>query len=503
MKLKFIMSLCLAGASLGMFAQTHAEGVEYYKADQFNNALELLERNYNNPGTDKAIANYYLGLLNIKMKDMAKAEKYFQDGLQINPNYPYNYIGLGSLALKQGQLKQAEEYFKKAEKLNKKDASVDVAIARAYYESGSDGAVKYAKQVEKAMKNARKHNILEPEIFRFEGDVALDNGDINEAAAKYDMAISYNPQATDAYVKYANIMRNFNPGASIQKLEELLRVNPNSALGLRELANFYYDQANYKKAAEQYGKYVQNPSHFKSDEDRYAFLLFYGADYKKGYDYATQLLASNPDNFTAQRFQFMNAAQLDDMAQQLFPLAQKLWTKHEADPKLNSLSQIDYNLLSMAYTDQKDYDTAKKVIEEAIKSFPDVTSYSRSLAYNCLYQENYPEAAKLMEKYIQSAKEPSANDYMAAANFLYYAGALGNEDDAAKKADYAKATEYANRVISMDANNFRPYRLLGDIALQNGDNATGRAQYEKALSLIDQTKNPKDYEALSKALGNK
>ena len=73
MKLKFIMSLCLAGASLGMFAQTHAEGVEYYKADQFNNALELLERNYNNPGTDKAIANYYLGLLNIKMKDMAKA----------------------------------------------------------------------------------------------------------------------------------------------------------------------------------------------------------------------------------------------------------------------------------------------------------------------------------------------------------------------------------------------------------------------------------------------
>ena len=317
------------------------------------------------------------------------------------------------------------------------------------------------------------------------------------------MAISYNPQATDAYVKYANIMRNFNPGASIQKLEELLRVNPNSALGLRELANFYYDQANYKKAAEQYGKYVQNPSHFKSDEDRYAFLLFYGADYKKGYDYATQLLASNPDNFTAQRFQFMNAAQLDDMAQQLFPLAQKLWTKHEADPKLNSLSQIDYNLLSMAYTDQKDYDTAKKVIEEAIKSFPDVTSYSRSMAYNCLYQENYPEAAKLMEKYIQSAKEPSANDYMAAANFFYYAGALGNEDDAAKKADYAKATEYANRVISMDANNFRPYRLLGDIALQNGDNATGRAQYEKALSLIDQTKNPKDYEALSKALGNK
>lgn len=74
MKLKFVFSLFMAGASLCAFAQTHQEGVEYYKADQFNNALELLERNYNNPGTDKAVANYYLGLLSIRQQDLAKAK---------------------------------------------------------------------------------------------------------------------------------------------------------------------------------------------------------------------------------------------------------------------------------------------------------------------------------------------------------------------------------------------------------------------------------------------
>ena len=137
MKLKFVFSLFMAGASLCAFAQTHQEGVEYYKADQFNNALELLERNYNNPGTDKAVANYYLGLLSIRQQDLAKAKKYFEEGVAINPDYAYNYIGLGSLELKSGNVKEAESDFKKAEKLNKKDAAVWVAIARAYYESSS------------------------------------------------------------------------------------------------------------------------------------------------------------------------------------------------------------------------------------------------------------------------------------------------------------------------------------------------------------------------------
>jgi len=58
MKFKALFSICLAAGSFAAFAQTHVEGVEYFKADQLDNARELLERNMNNPGTDKAIANF-------------------------------------------------------------------------------------------------------------------------------------------------------------------------------------------------------------------------------------------------------------------------------------------------------------------------------------------------------------------------------------------------------------------------------------------------------------
>ncbi len=41
MKFKFLLSLCLAGA-LSVSAQGYKDGVEYFKADQFENAKTLL-----------------------------------------------------------------------------------------------------------------------------------------------------------------------------------------------------------------------------------------------------------------------------------------------------------------------------------------------------------------------------------------------------------------------------------------------------------------------------
>lgn len=505
MKFKFIVSLCLAGASLGLCAQTHVEGVEYYKADQFNNALELLERNFNNPGTDKGIANYYLGLLAIKQNNYAQAQKYFEAGIAANSEYPYNYIGIGSLELKNGQLKEAEENFKKAEKLNKKDAAVEVAIARAYYESGDDAAVKYAKEIAKYMKKAEKRDLYEPEIFIFQGDVAYDSDDVNTAAQKYDMATTYNPKAADAYVKYANLFKKLNPQYSIEELKKLLLNNPTSALGQRELANIYYDIQDYKNAAIQYGSYVNNPNHFKSDESRYALLLFFDQDYKTGYEYASKLLAEDSTDFVAQRFQFMNAAQLDEMNDQLISMAQKLYADHKADPKNRVLSIVDYNLLAMCYGKNKEYDIVKQILEDGMKNHQQNKDFIRQLAYNYIDKSDFANAAQEMENYVNSIDDETATDLLNVAMFNYYAGVTihGENAEAAAK-HYAKATEYANKSIAADSSNYRAYKLLGDVKIQQStkENITtvAREDYQNALQRIDAAKYPGDYEKLNNYL---
>jgi len=110
----------------------------------------------------------------------------------------------------------------------------------------------------------------------------------------YEMAISYDNANPEGYVKYANNYFNVNPQFSIAKLEEFLSVAPNSALGQRELAEKYYEANFWNKAAEQYGRYIQNPNHFPEDKARYSVLLYYGEKYPESLRIANEILAQDP-----------------------------------------------------------------------------------------------------------------------------------------------------------------------------------------------------------------
>lgn len=161
MKLKFLLSLCLT-AALSASAQGYKDGVEYFKAGQFENAKELLERNLDDPSTDKATAYYYLGAIALQNKDFTTAKADFDKGLAANPTSALNKVGLGELELLQGNEKAAETLFNEAKKIDKKDASVLVAIGRAYFNADP---VKYASIIDKYDKDAYKADKKSPDIF--------------------------------------------------------------------------------------------------------------------------------------------------------------------------------------------------------------------------------------------------------------------------------------------------------------------------------------------------
>ncbi|MDE6633536.1 MAG: tetratricopeptide repeat protein [Muribaculaceae bacterium] len=505
MKLRTLFAASLAALAMSASAQTHMEGAEYYKADQLDNAKELLLRNLNNSGTDKAIANYYLGLIAIDENKLDEAQKYFEAGVQANPNYGYNYIGLGGLALKKGDKKAADEQFKKGEGLIKKDAAAEIAIARAYYDADP---VLYAKEIEKRVAKARKINLQSPAIYIFEGDQEKDKKNWGGAAGKYEMAKSYDANATEAYVKYANLYTQVNPQYAITMLKELLSVNPTSALGQRELANAYYNKKDYSDAAREYGVYVKNPNHFKQDEDRYAFLLFYSQDFKNGYDYATQLLASNPGNFTARRYQFMNAANIPEMADQLVPMAEELLAAHNANPAANKFAAIDFNLIADEFVKAKRTDEAIAVLQEGIKEMPENANFDKQLAMTYLEANNFAGASDTFEGYIAKLEKPDFNDYSQQATFSFYAGVENKQDNPAKAEDYfKKAYDYATKMEAALPGNYKPYKIYGDIAMQR---ATSDAEvktiafpmYSEAATLIEKSENPSRYARDAKPIYN-
>ena len=489
MKFKTLLSAFLVGFSLTSFAQTHEQGIEYYKADQFSNAQELLNRNLNNPGTDKALSYYYLGQIAVMNKDLKQAAKYFDDGLQADPNCAYNYVGKGLIALKNGDAKTAASYFKDAESKGKKDPDVAIDIIRAYYDADP---VLYAKEIDKRLANASKKNFDNSDLYILEGDMLRDQAIHNKdqalygkAAAKYDMAIGYEPTSASAYVKYANMYSDIgNINFAITKLEELLRNNSNSALGQRELANAYYEKADangkkedYAKAADYYGKYVHNPNHFKNDEDRYAFLLFYDEKFQDGYDYATTLLNENPDNFTARRFQFMNAAQLQDRQDQMLPMANELWKRHQADPDHNGFAVIDYNLVADQFSKNGKVDDAIVVLNEGIEKNPKYApTFNRTLSDIWAQAGDYGKATDARIAYVNSLQNPSVNDYYPVAVFAYYGGLQRqngvtpgeaqtpfeiNLDEAQKY--FNTAIDYANKGLALDPENANLQAILNTL----------------------------------------
>lgn len=470
MKLNRILSVAiLAGSAFSAFAQTHQEGVEYYRADQFANAKELLQRNFNNPGTDKSISDYYLGLIALQEKNTSEAAKYFNDGTTANPEYPFNYVGLGQIQLMNGDKKGAEELFKTAKSKTKKNAALDIAIARAYYEVDP---VAYAKEIDKNVLQAQKDSpkqgpaYTDTDIYLFEGDRKKDNKDFGGAGNSYEMATTYNPNATEAYVKYANLFTQVNPQYAINMLNNLLSVNPQSALGQRELANAYYNAQKYKEAAAQYEKYVKNPNHFKQDEDRLAFLLFVDGDYQQGYDFATGLLAQNPQNFTAQRFQFMNAAQIPSMQDQLVPMAEALVVAHNANPA-NVFAPIDYNLISEELSNAGKAKEAEVLLQEAIANDPTNRDYYKQLAMVFVKDNNLPGAADAFQGYIDNTENPTYNDWIQQATYAFYAGVQNQKDnpDASNKYyDMAQASTEKAQAISSDFT--KPKKIQGDIAKQ-------------------------------------
>lgn len=505
MKFKSLLTLCLAGASITAVAQGYKDGIEYYKADQFKNAKELLIRNINNADTDKAASYYYLGCIAMKEGNNTEALELFNKGIESNANYAYNYVGLGAIDLANNLPKAAEKQFKAAEKLAKKDLSVYVAVARAYYNSDP---VAYSAEIEKKLDKVRKSSDnfapKDADFYMLIGDMAADQSDWGKAASQYEMATTYEPSATEAYVKGASMYLKLNPTYAINMLKKLLALNPTSALGQRELADKYYDTKNYKEAVVEYAKYVKNPNHFKQDEDRYAFLLFFSGDYKAGYDFATKLLAENSANFTAQRYQFMNAAQLPEMKDQLLPMAEALVANHN---ETNRFAAIDYTLIADEFKNAKQYDKAIAVLEEGIKEMPENASFYKSLAMLYVEQNQIAKAADTYKGYIANLSNPGFNDKSQYATFCYY-GAIETKttDVARSNALFDEATAIAQELAEKYTTVPRGYKMLGDIKVQRANEAEVSViafdEYKKACDIIVNEGNAAQFASDAKVVFN-
>ena len=481
MKIKLFAAMLLAGSLMaGAQSQGYKDGIEYYKAGQYDNARTILERHLSDAATDKALANYYLGQSYLAQGDKAKAVTYFKQGVSVDPDQAFNFVGLGAVDLLNGALTQAEENFKTAQKLAKKNAEVTVAIARAYYNADP---VKYAKEIEKNIAKAAKDSKnQEPAVYILRGDMAYDQKNYGDAAMEYEQAINASGNSTEGFVKFANSYFYVNPKLAIERLEHLLSLQPNSALAQRELAEKYYEGKYWKKAAEQYGKYIQNPNHFPEDKARYAVLLYWGENFEPSLKVADEILADNPSNFLMQRMRFLNETALGRY-QDAVRDAQSFFTNNPN----GYFTTNDYVKYAEALNGIGEDSLAVVQYELAVKNDPENKNLLKDLSDMYTKNKDFRKAAEAYDAYLQTHENPSVQDlYGITARYLNIAATA--TDDAERQKAGQRGLEYIDQVLQRAQPQAALYQRKARLYVAKNGNrpdADAIATYGKMLELLD------------------
>lgn len=492
MKTKFFFaSMLFACAALMANAQGYKDGIDFYKIGKLDDAQELLERNLNNVETNKAEAYYYLGQIALRNGDKATAASYFDKGIQANAAYAYNYVGKGTLSLENKNLKEAENFFKQAEKCSKKNPKLAIAIANAYYSTDPNA---YAKQIEKNCNNAFKWNPKDPDYYIFKGDDLGIKKEWGQAAGQYELAFGYEPTNIESRVKFANVDFFLNEERAVEALEELLTMVPNSALVQRELAEKYYEasaiKGNLPKAVEHYGSYYNNPNHFAKDEIRYAQLLLLSKDYDKSIDVCNTLI-NNTDipayKFLAYRLKFNALCGKQDWenavntGNEFFALP-----VNEATP----YSVADYSYFANALNRADRAVEAVSVFEKAIAQFPDNADLKAQLASIYNKNKDYEKAAQLRQQIIDGGDYTTSDLYQLVA--AYCRLGENTQDDAVKQDAISKARVAVKELLEKEPNDMNYLNLAArvEVMAENNEYKGGALEYyNRLLAAVNANKN--------------
>lgn len=488
MRIKLFLSLLVAGSiAASAQYQGYKDGIEYFKAGQYDNAKTILEKTLSDSQTDKSLANHYLGQVALIKGDKATAKEYFEKGKAADANNPYNYVGLGAVDLFNNNASAAADNFKQAQNLAKKNADVSVAVARAYYNADP---VKYAKEIDKAMLKARKDSKNhEPSIYILEGDMLIDQQNYGEAAGRYESAITFEPNNPEGYVKYANAYFYVNQDFAIKKLEEYLKNHPESAMVQRELAEKNFQANRWRAASELYGKYIQNPNHFPEDKARYAVLLFWGEKYDQSLAIADEILAADPSNFLMQRVRF-----LDHNAKGDYPKAVQYAEIFFNSNPVDKFNANDYTTYAEALSGIGNDSLAVVQYETAIEKYPENADLLKDLSNAYSRKKDYARSADAYAAYLDKQENPSLSDIFGMSGRYLNAAATTAPEDTIRRRELAETgAKYVKDVLSR-ASEVSPmmYQRLARLYVAGNGNkpdANAIEAYNKMVEILD--KDPK------------
>jgi tetratricopeptide (TPR) repeat protein len=194
--------------------------------------------------------------------ELAEAKLSYQASLNIKPSYVPAFIGLASVALKEGQNRSAEDYATRAVEFDPNNVEANLLLSEAYFTNGDFnaaygqllsvrrlapadpdllvlfGKVTYARHMyEDAIESlnaARSLGVSSDEVFLYLGLASLGSGDVPEAEKDFRLALFKNEADGRAWKGLAEVYikqkKTREAAEAIAKAKTLLPDDPDVAL---------------------------------------------------------------------------------------------------------------------------------------------------------------------------------------------------------------------------------------------------------------------------------
>ena len=320
---------------------------------------------------------------------------------------------------------QMKAFYKK----NKKNAENLTAFGRAFYEAkDTANANIYADHALKANKNFAPAYILK-------GDLRALADDGGGAASFYDQAIYFDPKNPEGYRKYASVYRKISPQGAIAKLNDLRAQLPDYPVDAI-IGHINYISNNFDEAIAAYEKVDRNKME-KMDMIEYTTSCYFTQKYDKGLDMATFGLQKEPRNSTLNRMAMFCNTEKGDFEKAL-DYADRLFNKSDSA----NISYMDYVYYGNALNGAKRHDEAismfQKALDQEFDNKDKRAGVIQTLANAYKGMEDYPNALKYYEQYLNEVSKASASDYHSFAQlYVKQSNTLAGDAkiEALKKAD--------------------------------------------------------------------
>lgn len=291
--------LAIAFMASGAFAQSLKDAQTAIDAEQYAKAKSILRTLVENQ-PKKGVNYFYLGDVYLITDYPDSAKTIFQQGLEAEPKYNLNKVGIGAAELAQGNASEADAQFAQAtEKLKRKDYLENLYIGRAYMNPNLEKP-DYQKALT-YLEKAKEANQKDALIFSSLGDAYFGLKDNSNAYTNYRDAYDMDNSFTRARVQQTVITKQAKAfEEAIEDLKTITQEHPDYAPAYRELAETYYLYANnatksedyesrIQEALGQYKKYMDLTDYSLDSRMRYADFLILAKDYKAVEEQANEM----------------------------------------------------------------------------------------------------------------------------------------------------------------------------------------------------------------------